>query len=229
MISIIIQFFNRRKSVKKILDIYSKYSTELEIIVNNDSKSDSDLFESYPNINVIYSENIGELRGYQFLSELTKNPYIVFHQDDDIPPKNEIWIEKSIQCLEKDPKLVAIKIGHGPKLNNLIYKHIITFGPPWIVKKENFYNIGGFDLRMSDVGDGCWRSDTAFSVNAWTKGYRIGVLNAGVYWKHRSANWPSPTQKGKKTYHIRRYKELGYEELGVKSKKNELIGKQISV
>ena len=92
-----------------------------EILWNNDSASDKEIFKKYMKDisgEVIYSDNIGELRGYNLLMKKSIGDFIVIMQDDDIPP-NYDWMQECINIFEKFPQVGIIGLKEGGPIIHL--------------------------------------------------------------------------------------------------------------
>ena len=186
-LSFIIQYYNHPDNIKDIINnLYQ--SDEYEILWNNDSKSDLDIFNKYmfnKNGETVLSDNLHEIRGYNKLSKIAKGEYIMFCQDDDIPPLTKEWIDYSINILKKykDIKLIGFYKGgsdywgssysHKPDINtesniydDLIFPYWLNMGP-FLISRKDFKRFGKFDETYSDIGECGIGFDSAFSTNIW--------------------------------------------------------------
>ena len=189
LVTFTIQYYNHPQNIKEI--IKNLYKENYEILWNNDSQSDIDIFnkniKNMKNIpgKVVLSENLHEIRGYNKLVDMAKGEYIIFCQDDDIPPINKDWIEYSINILKlyDEIKLIGFYCGalnywgsldpQKIKINriNPIYVPMsfvfwLNMGP-FLISKKNFYLNGKFDELYSDVGECGIGFDSAFSTKIW--------------------------------------------------------------
>lgn len=186
LVSFIIQYYNHPQNIPQITQ--NLYKENYEILWNNDSQSDMDIFSKHmKNIpgKVVLSENLHEIRGYNKLVDMAKGKYIIFCQDDDIPPLNKGWIEYSINILQLYDEIKLIGFYRGgleywgsldtkkikAKRNNPIYKNIIfafwmNMGP-FLISKKDFYLYGKFDELYSNVGECGIGFDSAFSTKIW--------------------------------------------------------------
>tara|TARA_B100001094_G_C18129761_1_gene771549 strand:- start:95 stop:943 length:849 start_codon:yes stop_codon:yes gene_type:complete len=124
-ISFLINYFNtpdinHDKNISKIINKLKIYENS-EILWNNDSSSDKQIFDEYMkdiNGEVIYSNNIGELRGYNLLMRKSVGDYIVIMQDDDIPPDYN-WMQECINIFNKYPKVGIMGLKEGGPIIHL--------------------------------------------------------------------------------------------------------------
>lgn len=111
-ISIILQFFNKRQNIKKIIERLRLTSAE-EIIVIDDGSIDGSYKEwikylNRPNDFLLHCNDLFEVRTYDRAIRMAKGEYICLLQDDDIPPPNNDWVEQAIKLFDAFPKLLIL-------------------------------------------------------------------------------------------------------------------------
>tara|TARA_Y100000389_G_scaffold29518_1_gene25123 strand:+ start:308 stop:1135 length:828 start_codon:yes stop_codon:yes gene_type:complete len=169
MISYLVNYFNtdglkRENNIKPIIDALKKSTNkDIEIFWNIDSKKEflnmeNDISILKKNLlgikhEILLSNNNGELVGYNNMIKKTSGKYIVFLQDDDIPP-NYNWMDECIDIFEKYEKvgLIGLQDGgpgiyitppwkHCNRHVKLHYAGNVNIGP-LIIKRDVFDIIG---------------------------------------------------------------------------------------
>jgi glycosyltransferase domain-containing protein len=112
--NIIIPTHNRPRYLQRILDYYSKYANDFEIIVVDSSskenkKLNKKIISSFANLKIQYVDNYAsEINPHHKFADMVnyaKEKYCVFCADDDfITPRG---IRKSVEFLEKNPDFTA--------------------------------------------------------------------------------------------------------------------------
>ena len=102
LVSFIIQYYNHPQNIPQITQ--NLYKENYEILWNNDSQSDMDIFSKHmKNIpgKVVLSDNLHEIRGYNKLVDMAQVNILYFAKMMIyIPPLNKEWIDYSINILQ---------------------------------------------------------------------------------------------------------------------------------
>lgn len=121
-VSVIVQSFNRKNIVKKIVDRLESAKID-EIILIDDGSVDGTLSWAknnmdMPNEFIISSNDIYEVVMYRKAIKFASGDIVCLLQDDDLPPKNNKWIENALKFFERYSKLVILggRTGQNLKL-----------------------------------------------------------------------------------------------------------------
>tara|TARA_B100001175_G_C19467320_1_gene619819 strand:- start:357 stop:1190 length:834 start_codon:yes stop_codon:yes gene_type:complete len=200
MITYCINYFNsseiaHEKNIESIINRISIASNKFnfEILWNNDSSSDKELFDKKMENttgHVYYSNDIGELRGYNLLMNNASGDYIVLMQDDDIPP-NYNWMDECIEIFNKYSNVGIIGLKEGgpiihlcpcdlkeyPKAKKIGWMHTNTHAKihysgwlnngPIIIKKNVLEKIGYYDENFILKGNPFSGAEVDLVVRAW--------------------------------------------------------------
>lgn len=163
MISIVIPSLNRPKEIGRILKRFnrSEAGLDLEIIIVDDSSENfSGSFEKVSGLQLCYvhrGEKLGVSSARNVGVREAKGEYLIFLDDDD--DFTEDWLPDFLEAAQDNPDLVfcdmkriesngaerieAVKLDEN---NNLI-ENIFIPGA-WMIKKDLFNKIGGYDERL---------------------------------------------------------------------------------
>lgn len=111
-VSVVLQFFNKRQNIAKIMQRLRLAEVE-EIIVIDDGSVDGSYAEwlkylNRPNDFLLHCNDLFEVRTYDRAMRMAKGEYICLLQDDDIPPPNRDWVNNAIALFEQFPKLLIL-------------------------------------------------------------------------------------------------------------------------
>jgi hypothetical protein len=201
-----------------------------EIIVINDKGINTDkIFSSLKKNNdtVITTYNLMEVNGYILGSKISRaTDFLVFIQDDDLAPNNNLWLTDVLRYFKRDKSLGLIGINGGgiksykkelldfskKNLNkNFFYCSWVKSGP-LIFKKKVFDKIGGWE-KLANIGEADHFSDKLISHKVWLNGYKTGLLinKNTLQWKRRFNRDDNLTKKDLKklknrniTWHLNR-------------------------
>jgi len=111
-LSIILQFFNKRHNIKKIIEGL-RLTTAEEIIIIDDGSIDGS-YEDWmkyldrPNDFLLHCNDLFEVRTYDRAIRMAKGEFVCLLQDDDILPANNIWVEQALTLFNIFPDLIML-------------------------------------------------------------------------------------------------------------------------
>ncbi len=203
-ISFIFNHFVALKTLLMSIENLKKMKITNEIIVINDKGINTDkIFSSLKKNNdtVITTYNLMEVNGYILGSKISRaTDYLVFIQDDDLAPNNNLWLRDVLKYFKRDKSLGLIGInGGGIKSyekkpfdfsrenfkKDFFYCSWVKSGP-LIFKKKVFDKIGGWE-KLANIGENDHFSDKLMSHKVWLNGYKTGLLinKSTLQWKRR--------------------------------------------
>ncbi len=111
-VTMILQFFNKRQNIKKIIDNLRLTNAE-EIIVIDDGSIDGSYqdwmqYLNRPNDFLLRCNDIFEVRTYDRAIRMARGEFVCLLQDDDIPPPNNIWVEQALTLFDTFPELMIL-------------------------------------------------------------------------------------------------------------------------
>jgi glycosyltransferase involved in cell wall biosynthesis len=111
-ISIILQFFNKRPNIKSIIEAL-RLTTAEEIIIIDDGSIDGSYedwikYLDQPNDFLLRCNDLFEVRTYDRAISMARGELICLLQDDDIPPRNNTWIEQALTLFDTLPDLLIL-------------------------------------------------------------------------------------------------------------------------
>jgi GT2 family glycosyltransferase len=117
MASVLIQSFNHRANIPGLVQSIRRTTAD-ELIVCEDGSSDGSehVWRRHlerPNDFLIVSNDLHELRAYSRAAALARGEFIVFLQDDDMPPANERWFSDALRLMRGHPKLAFLGCWNG--------------------------------------------------------------------------------------------------------------------
>ncbi len=189
-VSFILQYFHHPDNVAPITERLMGYSSG-ETLWHNDSNSDHAVFEvamAGVEGDVVVSDNIHEIRGYNMLARRARGEYLVFMQDDDIPPNDVRWVDDCLNEFQSNPQLGMVGVYQGSELfwsalnfsskvepDDLINRFMlwVNMGPV-VIPRVVFEAVGSFDLTYSPrpglPGIGF---DAEYATRLWTQGLQV--------------------------------------------------------
>lgn len=116
-VSLVVQSFNHRGNVQRIVERLRMTSAE-EFIVCEDGSVDGSEREWHrlltrPNDFVVLSNDLHEIRTYNRAVDLARGEFVVLLQDDDIPPASPDWLDTAIALFRFDPDLAVVGCWNG--------------------------------------------------------------------------------------------------------------------
>lgn len=111
-LSIIVQFFNKKHNIKKLIERLRITSAE-EFIIIDDGSADGSYEEwlkylDRPNDFLLRCNDIFEVRTYDRAMRMAKGEFVCLLQDDDFPPANNDWIDKALTLFQVFPDLLIL-------------------------------------------------------------------------------------------------------------------------
>lgn len=163
MISIVIPTLNRPKDIirilKKIKNLDNNF--DLDLIIVDDSNEDISGAIQKINISGIHYNHRGQKLGVSSARNLgvskTKSKYLIFLDDDD--DFTEDWIIDFLESTKDNPDIVfcdmkRVETNGAERIeyikldeNNKLTENIFIPGA-WMIKKDLFVKVGGFDERL---------------------------------------------------------------------------------
>jgi hypothetical protein len=193
--SVIINYFTSKHTLLK--SVYNlKKIKNIEIIIINDSgKNLNKLSKFLPTSNdrMMISKDWGEAIGYRNGALLARaSDYIIFSQDDDLAPEDNLWYKDCLREFKKNPKLGIIGLNGGgyfdeknftiidyAKMKNTTYpiKKKCTWlkTGPLIVRKIVYDQIFGW-RSFCKIGEAAGYSDKDLTLQVLKIGYSAMLL-----------------------------------------------------
>ena len=111
-LSMILQFFNKRQNIKRIIERL-RLTTAEEIIIIDDGSIDGSYEEwmrylDRPNDFLLRCNDLFEIRTYDRAMRMAKGEFVCLLQDDDIPPANNSWVEQALALFNLFPELIML-------------------------------------------------------------------------------------------------------------------------
>ncbi len=111
-LSLILQFFNKRQNIKSIIEAL-RLTTAEEIIIIDDGSIDGSYedwikYLDQPNDFLLRCNDLFEVRTYERAISMARGEFVCLLQDDDIPPRNNLWVEQAIKLFDAFPKLLIL-------------------------------------------------------------------------------------------------------------------------
>ena len=111
-VTVIVQFFNKRRNIQKLLENLRLANVE-EIIIIDDGSIDGS-YEDWlkvldrPNDFLLRCNDIFEVRTYDRAIRMARGEFVCLLQDDDLPPSNNLWVEQAMNLFTNFPKLLIL-------------------------------------------------------------------------------------------------------------------------
>lgn len=139
------------------------------------------------NATLVKSNNVHELRAYNLMARMFDADYIIFLQDDDIPPHDCDWLRRGLRPLLMDSKAGAVGMRVGvlgnerSSTSNLCGADGISTAryvsqvdlAPLIVRQRAFLDVGGFDTSHTAAGLPGIGMDFFLSCQLWKGGWHV--------------------------------------------------------
>lgn len=98
-LSFIVQFFNKRKNIPKLIERLRLALCE-ELIVIDDGSTDGSLGDwldhlNGPNDFLLHCNDIHEIRTYDRAMRMARGEFVCLLQDDDLPPASGVWVNEA--------------------------------------------------------------------------------------------------------------------------------------
>ena len=191
-VAFIVNYFAKPNLIVQMINNARKISDNMEIIVNNDSKNHIDIFLgvlNHRNDRLIISDDLGEYMGYNQCAKLSTSTYLIFNQDDDVPPADNHWWQEVMQCFQQDTQLALITFFKGgdnyPEGTGIVcngHRGLVYFlwcaNGPFIVKRDAFLEVGMFDSNYFHVGEAGGGADADLCTKLWLHGYHCALLDS---------------------------------------------------
>lgn len=193
-VSFIVQYFRHPENIAPIVSRLEGYASH-EILWHNDSDSDHALLDEAmrgTTGRIVVSDDIHEIRGYNLLARQARGDFLVFGQDDDIPPNDAAWIDECLDLFERHPRLGMVGLYQGSELfwsqANLDSKvepddgvnrfMLWVNAGPIVIPRGVFEEVGPFDLAYSPrPGQPGIGFDAEYGTRLWTRGYQVFRLS----------------------------------------------------
>ncbi|KAK3239178.1 hypothetical protein CYMTET_50872, partial [Cymbomonas tetramitiformis] len=107
-----VQYFKRGRNVKGLSSSFRKATPKgMDVLINDDSMTEHnqwlDALGDLPNVLLVHSPNIHEIRGYNRLGKLTNAELVGFMQDDD-NTENPGWMQSAAELFKSFPKMALL-------------------------------------------------------------------------------------------------------------------------
>ncbi|EAZ82454.1 glycosyltransferase family 2 protein [Algoriphagus machipongonensis] len=155
-ISIIIPTLERPKELLRILkELEVSKNDQVEIIVVDDSvvSQNEELAITYSDLIYIHrGEKLGVSSARNVGAEVAKGQYLIFFDDDD--SFTDLWLGRFLNSIKEKPDLVFcnfLSINPSGKETIVFAKNEkwrAVIPGTWMVRKDIFFKIGGFDSRL---------------------------------------------------------------------------------
>lgn len=203
--SFAIQYFRRPSLINAIGSALKKLPISGELLVNDDSATELDDWltvarkgKPWP-FYLLVNGNVHEIRGYNRLAKLARGKFIVFMQDDDVPPPTPRWVHHAASLFRKNDVL-GILAGftgtiqggpltgkYGVQKDSIKYRSSYQRRPfmfvtlanmgPMIMRRTAFHEIGMFSGNFSCRGEPGIGFDYEVSLRMWYYGFQVGLYD----------------------------------------------------
>jgi glycosyltransferase involved in cell wall biosynthesis len=208
-VSVIVQSFNQVRNIG-LLESRLRSTCADELIVCEDGSIDGSHDEwrrrlVRPNDFLIHSNDIHEIRSYGRAIGYARGEIICLMQDDDDPPREGSWLALAVELFARYPKLAVVGgwcgfdryfeveynapwlppgAGSIPSVDPhtglpLVFVENVNIGP-YLLRKQVYDELGGFDLRFSPPGEPGITFEAEFCYRAWRHGYQVALTHIPV-------------------------------------------------
>jgi Glycosyl transferase family 2 len=208
-ISVIVQSFNQVRNIPELEHRLRQTCVE-ELIVCEDGSLDGSTEEWLrrlrgPNDFLLHSNDIHEIRAYNRAIDYARGEVICLMQDDDLPPRGGAWLKSALQLFARYSDLAVLGGWCGfddyfdteynaPWLPTglrtiptrdpftrlpLRFVENVNIGP-YLLRKDVFVRLGGFDQRFSPPGEPGITFESEFCYRAWTHGFKVALTDLPV-------------------------------------------------
>jgi glycosyltransferase involved in cell wall biosynthesis len=208
-VSIIVQSFNQVRNIA-VLEQRLRATCAEELIVCEDGSLDGSHEEWMRrlvgrNDFLLHSNDIHEIRSYGRAIAYSRGEIVCLMQDDDQPPKDGRWLADALDLFALYPALAVlggwcgfnewfaveynapwlppgagvIPFADAHTGRPLIFVENVNIGP-YLVRRNVFDELGGFDLRFSPPGEPGIAFEAEFCYRAWQHGYQVALTNIPV-------------------------------------------------
>ena len=219
--SVIVQSFNQVSNVS-VLESRLRATSMRELIVCEDGSLDGshDAWLQLlvnPNDFLLHSNDLHEIRTYNRAIRMAHGPVVCLMQDDDRPPRDGAWLDQALDLFDRYPRLAVLGgwcgfdqyfdveynapwLPSGQKVipfldpstrRPMAFVENVNIGP-YFVRKRVFEELGGFDLRFSDVGEPGITFESEFCYRAWHCGYQVALTDIPVKQQARRVGYILP-------------------------------------
>lgn len=208
-VAIIVQSFNQRRNVSA-LEARLRRTCAEELIVCEDGSLDGSHEAwaerlTRPNDFLIRSNDIHEIRAYDRAFSLARSDIVCLMQDDDRPPADGRWLAEALDIFARHPAVAILGgwcgfnayfaeeynapwlpagAGQIPTVDPhsggpLMFVENVNIGP-YIVRREAYHELGGFDRRFSPPGEPGITFEAELCYRAWRSGYQVALTDIPV-------------------------------------------------
>jgi hypothetical protein len=208
-VSVIVQSFNQVRNIAALEDRLRRTCAD-ELIVCEDGSIDGshDAWLRrlvYPNDFLIHSNDIHEIRSYGRAIAFARGAIVCLMQDDDRPPRDGTWLARALELFDHYPRLAVLGgwcgfndyfaieynapwlpsgAGQIPSVDPrtglpLVFVENVNIGP-YLLRKQVFEELGGFDLSFSRPGEPGITFESEFCYRAWRNGHHVALTDIPV-------------------------------------------------
>jgi hypothetical protein len=117
-VTLIMQFFNHSYMISQHVERIKKNKIIEEVIICEDGSSDDSLNLWHNKLKrrndiIIRTNDYHEIISYNRAAKYANGEYLVFCQDDDLLPADDLWLRNAIKLFERDKKLGLIGLISG--------------------------------------------------------------------------------------------------------------------
>ena len=124
VVTIVMQYFRRPKIVNQLMKSLLNLPFPVEFIINDDSRTEIDIFENFSNQkselyewHLALLNDVHEIRGYNRLSLFASSELVYMIQDDDAAPRHPTWVTHAVKLFNKY-HLLGVLGGYRGRVDN---------------------------------------------------------------------------------------------------------------